>query len=140
MHPNDDPDSITRNNNNGADSNRLEKMLQGISIETIEAEAIMYLAIYYHENDDFDSAAMYVHYIYRSIRRLILVQHLNNSLLYLTQYTLKRFCSRLLDYPGPEREQAKGMLREMRSRKSKSTTRSVSTWMNSSRNSQPTKN
>jgi hypothetical protein len=32
---------------------------------------------------------------------------------------LHRFCSRLLDYPGPEKEQAKAMLRELRSRKSR---------------------
>jgi hypothetical protein len=67
MHPNDDPDSISRNNNpshnnNDTTTNRLEKILHGISIETIEAEAIMYLALYYHENDDFDSAAMFVFY------------------------------------------------------------------------------
>ena len=31
--------------------------------------------------------------------------------------TIFRFCSRLLDYPGPEKEQAKAMLRELRSRK-----------------------
>jgi lipoprotein NlpI len=35
----------------------LDKMLQGISVESTEAEAIMYLAVYYTEHDDFDSAA-----------------------------------------------------------------------------------
>lgn len=65
MHPDDDPDAITSNqtshhDNNDGTTNRLEKILQGISIETIEAEAIMYLAIYYHENNDFENAAMYV--------------------------------------------------------------------------------
>ena len=65
MHPNDDPDTIDSNstsnhdNNDGA-TNRLEKILHGISIETIEAESIMYLAIYYHDNNDFENAAMYV--------------------------------------------------------------------------------
>lgn len=38
----------------------IEKMLRNISIETIEAEAIMYLAIYYRDHDDLDSAATYV--------------------------------------------------------------------------------
>lgn len=65
MHPDDDPDAITNSktshhDDNDGTTNRLEKILQGISIETIEAEAIMYLAIYYHENNDFDNAAMYV--------------------------------------------------------------------------------
>ena len=63
MHPSDDPDTTASNNvssheNNDSSANRLDKILQGISIETIEAEAIMYLAIYYHENNDFDNASM----------------------------------------------------------------------------------
>ena len=82
MHPSDDPDSITSTNtyshdNNGTTTNRLEKILQSISIETIEAEAIMYLAIYYHENDDFDSAAMYVyHKVNRSSYYFATASHL----------------------------------------------------------------
>jgi anaphase-promoting complex subunit 8 len=35
----------------------LDKMLQGISVESTEAEAIMYLATYYRDNYDFESAA-----------------------------------------------------------------------------------
>jgi hypothetical protein len=45
---------------NSPATNRIEKILQGISIETVEAEAMMYLAIYYRENDDYESAATYV--------------------------------------------------------------------------------
>ena len=85
MHPNDDPDSITSNHTyshdyNGTTTNRLEKILQSISIETIEAEAIMYLAIYYHENDDFDSAAMYVYC--KSIVRHIFGYSISSFLLF----------------------------------------------------------
>jgi hypothetical protein len=90
MHPYEVPYSITNNNtsshDNDSTTNRLEKILHGISIETIEAEAIIYLAIYYHENDDYDNAAMYVYYIYilyiyiyRSFVILFLVQHLSVS-------------------------------------------------------------
>ena len=42
----------------------LDKLLQGISIEATEADAIMFLAIYYRDNDDYDSAASYVFNIY----------------------------------------------------------------------------
>jgi hypothetical protein len=59
MHPDDDPDTITNNKTSShSTTNHLEKILHGISIETIEAEAIMYLAIYYHEHQDFENAAM----------------------------------------------------------------------------------
>jgi hypothetical protein len=37
-------------------------MIYGISIETIEAEAIMYLAIYYRDNNDYDTATMYEYF------------------------------------------------------------------------------
>jgi hypothetical protein len=66
----------------------LETMLLGVVVESTEAEAILYLAVYYRENADNETAAI--------------------------------FCSRLLDYPGPEREQAKAMLRELKSRKTRS--------------------
>ena len=50
------------------------------------------------------------------------LSHICNSDLYVRH---NRFCSRLLDYPGPEREQAKAMLRELRSRKAKGATSSI---------------
>jgi hypothetical protein len=67
MNPDDNSELISISNIekssqeiNDTTTNRLERILQGISVETIEAEAIMYLATYYHDNNDFDSAAMYV--------------------------------------------------------------------------------
>jgi len=62
----------------------LETMLQGIVLESTEAEAILFLAQYHKEQDEYETAVL--------------------------------FCSRLLEYPGPEKEEAKALLRELRSR------------------------
>jgi anaphase-promoting complex subunit 8 len=61
----------------------LEQMLQGLVVESTEAEAILYLA-YYHKNNHEYAVAMV-------------------------------FCARLLEYPGREKEEAKALLRELRS-------------------------
>lgn len=71
----------------------LEKMLQNIEIESTEADAILYLAMYYRDHAELELAGI--------------------------------FCSRLLDYPGPEKEHGKALLRELRSRKT--TTRMIHT-------------
>jgi len=57
------------------------------------------------------------------------------ALLYLANYhkehaeydTAGLFCSRLLEYPGPEKEQARSLLRELRSRKATSSRRVIHT-------------
>jgi anaphase-promoting complex subunit 8 len=61
----------------------LEQMLQGLAVEATEAEAILYLANYHKNNNEFAVATV--------------------------------LCTRLLEYPGPEKEEAKAMLRELRS-------------------------
>jgi len=58
--------------------------LDAIHVEATEAEAILYLAFYHKDHQNYMKAT--------------------------------RFCSRLLEYPGPEKEQAKALLREIRSR------------------------
>eukprot|EP00536_Pseudo-nitzschia_multiseries_P009608 jgi/Psemu1/258292/estExt_Genewise1Plus.C_2720023 len=62
----------------------LDAIVQGIVLESVEAEALLYLAQYYKSHAEFDTAAL--------------------------------LCSRLVEYPGPEKEQAKGLLRELRAR------------------------
>ena len=62
----------------------LDAIVQGIVLESVEAEALLFLAQYYKSHGEFDTAAL--------------------------------LCSRLVEYPGPEKEQAKGLLRDLRSR------------------------
>ena len=62
----------------------LDAIVQGIVLESIEAEALLFLAQYYKSHGEYDTAAL--------------------------------LCSRLVEYPGPEKEQAKGLLRDLRSR------------------------
>ena len=62
----------------------LDDIVQGIVLEAVEAEALLFLAQYYKSHGEFDTAAL--------------------------------LCSRLVEYPGPEKEQAKGLLRDLRSR------------------------
>ena len=63
----------------------LDVVIQTISLEAPEAEALLYLAEYHKSHGSHDVAAL--------------------------------LCSRLLEYPGPEKEQAKALLRDVRSRK-----------------------
>jgi len=67
----------------GGRSIGLEAMLQGLVVESTEAEAILYLAQYHKEFREYDTAIV--------------------------------FASRLLEYAGPEKEEAKALLRELRS-------------------------
>lgn len=62
----------------------IDTMLQGLVVDSAEAEALIYLAEYHRQNEEFSTAAL--------------------------------FCSRLLEYPGPEKELAKAMLREIKTR------------------------
>ncbi|OEU23001.1 TPR-like protein, partial [Fragilariopsis cylindrus CCMP1102] len=62
----------------------LELRYLGIVLESVEAEALLFLAQYHKSHGEFDTAAL--------------------------------MCSRLVEYPGPEKEQAKGLLRDLRSR------------------------
>lgn len=64
----------------------LETLLQGLVVDSPEAEALLFLANYH--KDHYELA------------------------------TAKLLCSRLLEYPGPEKEEAKALLRDIRSRKS----------------------
>ena len=68
--------------NTGPDD--LAKMLQGIVLESSDAEAVMHLARYHSKNGAHDFASA--------------------------------FCTRLLDYPGPEQAEAKALLREIKSK------------------------
>jgi anaphase-promoting complex subunit 8 len=61
----------------------LDEIVQGIALEAVEAEALLFLAQYHRTNGQFDVATL--------------------------------LCSRLMEYPGPEKEHAKGLLRELRS-------------------------
>ena len=61
----------------------MEQLLQGLVVESNEAEAILFLAYYYNDHQEYETA--------------------------------KIFCSRLLEYPGPEKEEAKARLHELRS-------------------------
>lgn len=62
----------------------VENLLQGLIVESTEAEAIMFLAHYHKDHGEYDTAIT--------------------------------FSSRLLEYPGREKEEAKALLREVRSR------------------------
>lgn len=73
----------------------LDLLLQGLVVESAEAEAILYLAHYHKSNDEYPTAVI--------------------------------FCSRLLEYPGPEKEEAKALLRDLRSRVSYNPKRSTRT-------------
>jgi anaphase-promoting complex subunit 8 len=69
----------------GSSSLTLETMLQGLVLESPEAEAVLFLANYHKSHGELDTAGT--------------------------------LASRLLEYSGPEKEQAKALLRELRSRK-----------------------
>lgn len=62
----------------------LDAIVQSVVLETVEAEALLFLAQYHKAHAEYDTAAL--------------------------------MCSRLVEYPGPEKEQAKGLLRDLRSR------------------------
>ncbi len=64
----------------------LDTIVQGITVDVAEAEALLYLAHYHRNHGEYETSVL--------------------------------FCSRLLEYPGPEKEEAKGLMRELRSRKS----------------------
>jgi len=69
----------------GSNAPTLDAIVQGIVLESVEAEALLFLAEYHKSHGEFDTAAL--------------------------------LCSRLVEYPGPEKEQAKGLLREIRFRR-----------------------
>jgi anaphase-promoting complex subunit 8 len=73
----------------------LDDIVQGVVLETVEAEAFLFLAQYHKTHHEYETAAL--------------------------------LCSRLVEYPGPEKEQAKGLLRDLRSRGRRHTTRSGTT-------------
>mmetsp|Transcript_22623 Transcript_22623/g.49203 ORF Transcript_22623/g.49203 Transcript_22623/m.49203 type:complete len:948 (+) Transcript_22623:225-3068(+) len=83
-----------QNQQHNANAPTLDAIVQGIVLESIEAEALLFLAQYYKSHGEFDTAAL--------------------------------LCSRLVEYPGPEKEQAKGLLRDLRSRGRRYPTRSSS--------------
>lgn len=62
----------------------LDDIIQGIALDAVEAEALLFLANYHRTHGEFDLAAL--------------------------------MCSRLVEYPGPEKEHAKGLLRDLRAR------------------------
>jgi anaphase-promoting complex subunit 8 len=64
----------------------LDIMLPQLVVEEPEAEALLFLAQYHRDHEEYETASL--------------------------------FASRLLEYPGPEKEQAKALLRDIRSRKS----------------------
>jgi anaphase-promoting complex subunit 8 len=64
---------------------KLDSILNGVVVDAAEAEALLYLAKYYKNASEFETAAI--------------------------------CCSRLLEYPGPEKEEGKALLREIRSRR-----------------------
>jgi anaphase-promoting complex subunit 8 len=70
----------------------LDDIVQGVALEAVEAESLLFLAQYHRNHGELDVAAL--------------------------------MCSRLVEYPGPEKEHAKGLLRDLRSR-SRRTTRST---------------
>lgn len=73
------------NNNRERDGPEdLAKKLQGIVLESSDAEAVMHLARYHSKQGEHDFASA--------------------------------FCTRLLDYPGPEQAEAKALLREIKSK------------------------
>ena len=63
----------------------LDTMLPQLVVQEPEAEALLFLAQYHRDHEEYDTASL--------------------------------FASRLLEYPGPEKEQAKALLRDIRSRK-----------------------
>jgi len=67
-----------------SDPEDLAKKLQGIFLESSDAEAVMHLAKYHNRKGQLDFASA--------------------------------FCTRLLDYPGPEQAEAKALLREIKSK------------------------
>jgi len=79
--------------NGGAAAPTLDAIVQGIVLESVEAEALLFLAQYHKSHGEFDTAAL--------------------------------LCTRLVEYPGPEKEQAKGLLRDLRSRGRRYPTRST---------------
>eukprot|EP00978_Attheya_sp_CCMP212_P041347 scaffold235868_cov58-Attheya_sp.AAC.2 len=83
--------NTTPNNNNGSNNKNslfpkvsLESVLNLVQVDAPEAEALLYLAYYYRDNGEYETAAI--------------------------------CASRLLEYPGPEKEESKALLREIRSR------------------------
>ncbi|KAL3924246.1 MAG: hypothetical protein SGILL_001159 [Bacillariaceae sp.] len=71
----------------------LDDIVQGIALDAIEAEALLFLAQYHRSHGEFDVAAL--------------------------------MCSRLVEYPGPEKEHAKGLLRDLRSRSQRAPARAT---------------
>jgi len=84
-----------QNGGKGPAAPTLDAIVQGIVLESVEAEALLFLAQYHKSHGEFDTAAL--------------------------------LCSRLVEYPGPEKEQAKGLLRDLRSRGRRYPTRSTTT-------------
>jgi anaphase-promoting complex subunit 8 len=62
----------------------VQVIISSVNVDEAEAEALLFLAHYHRDHDEFEVASM--------------------------------CCSRLLDYPGQEKEDAKALLREIRSR------------------------
>jgi anaphase-promoting complex subunit 8 len=86
------PEHQQQNGGTAAATPTLDAIVQGIVLESVEAEALLFLAQYHKSHGEFDTAAL--------------------------------MCSRLVEYPGPEKEQAKGLLRDLRSRGRRYPTRS----------------
>ena len=93
---------------------------QSILVESTEASATLYLAGYHREKGEYGIATRYVDVLVRS------VQDAGGQLAAVSWKTVLahncivlslRFAQHLLDYPGPEKEHAKTMLREIQTRR-----------------------
>jgi anaphase-promoting complex subunit 8 len=73
----------------------LDTLLQGLVVDSPEAEALLFLAKYHKDHWEFETA--------------------------------KLLCSRLMEYPGPEKEEAKALLREVKSLKNHANRRVIHT-------------
>jgi anaphase-promoting complex subunit 8 len=73
----------------------LDTLLQGLVVDSPEAEALLFLAKYHKEHCEYETA--------------------------------KLLCSKLIEYPGPEKEEAKALLREVKSLKAHSNRRVIHT-------------
>ena len=99
------PEHQQQNGGTAAATPTLDAIVQGIVLESVEAEALLFLAQYHKSHGEFDTAAL--------------------------------MCSRLVEYPGPEKEQAKGLLRDLRSRGRRYPTRSSTVATSTERGTTP---
>ena len=123
IHPSPSFPSMRRNPNKTAVApgpRRLEHILQSILVESTEASATLYLAGYHRDKGEYGIVTTYVDVLVRS------VQDAGGQLAAVSWKTVLahncivlslRFAQHLLDYPGPEKEHAKTMLREIQTRR-----------------------